>query len=439
MVRLLNLDSEADEQSSLVPSRLEISSAQQKASDENNKGDAALVRNVSAAEKGALPSRKLSEVRSSIATNLRGAMSPREARAHVLRRAFSKYDMDKSGSIDRHELQILLKDLGWSDDESSVTRILHVFGEDDTGAITYEEFFKWTEFAFASRVLCNADLFRQSWSKLLSDEGASPDDLNQSTSEHLELDNSCRSRRSSCRSTLEVISEDGNTVCNQIRVSRMRDLSGKGNLEKNYGRRCSGINFNLQRSFSRPLKKLEFETSRNSLDEDDIGNSSGDDSIRYGDGILTDENVEMSEVDIIAHQRMKQRTRGCKVRAKSVGVLCSEANARCNRASMMGVSRELRTNSKVASYMRWTVEQFLESSNMINESFVQRFKHAPAGEKVETSSCIEESKRSRVGHGGISVRFHDNVRVEEFIWGDDDENCGEDDTKLSFVRKTKTK
>lgn len=57
--------------------------------------------------------------------------------------AFAKYDIDKSGSIDRSELAVLLDDLGVEPTEERMAEALLVMDFNQDGAISFEEFADW--------------------------------------------------------------------------------------------------------------------------------------------------------------------------------------------------------------------------------------------------------------------------------------------------------
>lgn len=94
-------------------------------------------------------------------------MSPTEARtsgvssrvdrecrtASILRNAFDIYDKDRSRTIDENELRKMFEDLGWPTHGDLVEKALNHLDEDMSGEISFSEFLKWTEFAYAFRIV----------------------------------------------------------------------------------------------------------------------------------------------------------------------------------------------------------------------------------------------------------------------------------------------
>lgn len=78
----------------------------------------------------------------------------------ILRKAFDVYDVDASGAIDHEELRSLLSDLGWPAHDHFLSRALRILDADCSGEVEFSEFRKWTQFAYASRVLYPNDMFR---------------------------------------------------------------------------------------------------------------------------------------------------------------------------------------------------------------------------------------------------------------------------------------
>ena len=57
--------------------------------------------------------------------------------------AFARYDIDRSGTIDIHELELLLKDLGVEPTEERIREAFLLLDADKNGVITFEEFGVW--------------------------------------------------------------------------------------------------------------------------------------------------------------------------------------------------------------------------------------------------------------------------------------------------------
>lgn len=79
-------------------------------------------------------------------------------RESILKKAFDVYDTDGSGTIDHDELRKLFQDLGWPVHDEFLQRAVRVLDEDMSGGIDFPEFLKWTEFAYASRVLYRSEM-----------------------------------------------------------------------------------------------------------------------------------------------------------------------------------------------------------------------------------------------------------------------------------------
>lgn len=377
------------------------------------------------------------------------SMSPCEARSSVLGRAFSRYDLDKSGTIDRNEMRLLLADLGWADDDDSINRIFCILDEENEGSLTYEQFMKWTEFAFASRILYRADMFPHSRNKSLSDEEVFSEQPG-----GVSFDNDCSTGRSlshRSKSTLGIIVEEGGNAENNSDTlpSRPRG-SGFGRY---YGsRRCStkrdGVGDQRAKisnpgSFARSASRKKCDRTQYLDLDHDIGNSSDEASNGSGEnnqGVGGNE-APLSTSHLIAIERMKQRSRNggsAKLRAKSVGFLCSDANARLNRAERMGVCRESRANSRLTDHVRWTVEQFLKSSDMAKTPRKQSSvaKEFSGWHDIETS--CKDFKPVKNELTDRSVRFYDSTQPN-----DPNQDTGSyyasDEIDLRAIRTRKTK
>lgn len=76
----------------------------------------------------------------------------------ILKKTFDKFDFDKSGSIDARELKVLFDDLKWDSDEESIRRCLDFLDKDINGQICFDEFSRFTEYAWQNKVLSGASL-----------------------------------------------------------------------------------------------------------------------------------------------------------------------------------------------------------------------------------------------------------------------------------------
>ena len=68
-----------------------------------------------------------------------------------IREAFDIFDSDKSGSIDRHELRVALRAMGFDASKSEVTKIMNEMDPDNTGAIGFPAFQRVVEEKMAQR------------------------------------------------------------------------------------------------------------------------------------------------------------------------------------------------------------------------------------------------------------------------------------------------
>lgn len=68
-----------------------------------------------------------------------------------IREAFDIFDSDKTGSIDRHELRVALRAMGFDATKDEVTRIMKQYDPDSTGAITFPSFQNIVEEKLAQR------------------------------------------------------------------------------------------------------------------------------------------------------------------------------------------------------------------------------------------------------------------------------------------------
>ncbi|KAK8899880.1 Centrin-3 [Tritrichomonas musculus] len=68
-----------------------------------------------------------------------------------IREAFDIFDSDKSGSIDRHELRVALRAMGFDATKDEVTRIMKQYDPDATGLVNFPAFQKIVEEKLAQR------------------------------------------------------------------------------------------------------------------------------------------------------------------------------------------------------------------------------------------------------------------------------------------------
>lgn len=374
--------------------------------------------------------------------------SPRDARTCILGRAFSRYDLDKSGTIDRNEMRLLLADLGWADDDNSVNRIFRILDEEDEGSLTYEQFMKWTEFAFASRVLYRADMFPHSWNKLLPDEGI----ISEQVRRRSDTNDPSMGRLFAhpCKSSLGIIAEEGGCIENDS--DTLKDHSLESNVGQDF--RSGHCHIERGRAFNPSARASNFgpfteNASRHERDgnryldlDSNIGNSSDEASDEFDDENQgrSESRITISRADLIAAERMEQRNCGrgsAKVRAKSVGFLCSDAKARLNRAQKMGLNRESRASSKLTAHMQWTVEQFLKSSDMTRMPFTQ----SSGTRRLDRLSDIQDNPENLPQENepvNKTVRFYDNIQSND---SNQDEPgnyvCDEEHLRALRARKTK--
>ncbi|KNC85284.1 hypothetical protein SARC_02508, partial [Sphaeroforma arctica JP610] len=79
--------------------------------------------------------------------------SPEDVRLMVLKNAFDAIDTDKSGSIETGELEALFKEINWRYDAAHLEGAMRALDSDNSGSIEWEEFKKWSDFAYNYRVL----------------------------------------------------------------------------------------------------------------------------------------------------------------------------------------------------------------------------------------------------------------------------------------------
>lgn len=85
-----------------------------------------------------------------IINNADNSMNSEEKLSHALRIFFNRYDADKSGAIDKHELRILLEEIGEKDmlRDEEFRRFLVAIDTDKNGVVDFREFREAFEQAF---------------------------------------------------------------------------------------------------------------------------------------------------------------------------------------------------------------------------------------------------------------------------------------------------
>lgn len=256
-----------------------------------------------------------------------------ENRVSILRKAFDVYDTDGSGSIDYSEFKTLIQDLGWPAHEEFIDRAVRVLDEDMSGEIEFSEFQKWTEFAYASRILYRQEMYG------LGPRCSSTDkvDMQAVIDEAHDGKKTLVIRRTSLRTVLEV-SEDGEQENQQSNdgSSGWRDENGNEDEERH----------------GRP--EQEEDESFDTECQDVAGN----------EGVACDgKNIEWSrDVDapirematmVLSRGRRSRRTHTSRSRARSVGTSRS-----AGEPSEIGDALGARTESKTTVRMRFACGQF---------------------------------------------------------------------------------
>lgn len=95
-------------------------------------------------------------------------MNSEEKLSHALRTFFNRYDADKSGAIDKHELRILLEQIGEKDmlRDREFQGFLTAIDKDKNGVVDFREFREAFEQAF--RHNAGGSGYRKSSSKFSS-------------------------------------------------------------------------------------------------------------------------------------------------------------------------------------------------------------------------------------------------------------------------------
>lgn len=75
-------------------------------------------------------------------TRSRRAVKPEltEDQKQELREAFDLFDADKTGSIDLHELKVLMRALGFDVKKPDIIKLVHDVDPNNSGAVDYEQF-----------------------------------------------------------------------------------------------------------------------------------------------------------------------------------------------------------------------------------------------------------------------------------------------------------
>lgn len=74
-----------------------------------------------------------------------------EDQKQELREAFELFDVDKTGSIDLHELKVLMRALGFDVKKPDVIKMVHEVDPSNNGAIDYEQFLEIMTDKYADR------------------------------------------------------------------------------------------------------------------------------------------------------------------------------------------------------------------------------------------------------------------------------------------------
>jgi len=74
-----------------------------------------------------------------------------EDQKQELREAFELFDVDKTGSIDLHELKVLMRALGFDVKKPDVIKMVHEVDPSNNGAVDYEQFLEIMTDKYADR------------------------------------------------------------------------------------------------------------------------------------------------------------------------------------------------------------------------------------------------------------------------------------------------
>jgi len=74
-----------------------------------------------------------------------------EDQKQELREAFDLFDADKTGTIDLHELKVLMRALGFDVKKTDVIKMVHEVDPSNVGAVDYEQFLEIMSERYAER------------------------------------------------------------------------------------------------------------------------------------------------------------------------------------------------------------------------------------------------------------------------------------------------
>jgi len=84
------------------------------------------------------------------------AIDHKTRKLNIFRMLFDRYDKDESKSIESCELVNLMKDLKWDASPEAVSKALRTLDKDSNGTIEFDEFIKWTDYAWSEHA-CKTD------------------------------------------------------------------------------------------------------------------------------------------------------------------------------------------------------------------------------------------------------------------------------------------
>ena len=87
-----------------------------------------------------------------------------EDQKQELKEAFELFDADKVGSIDLHELKVLMRALGFDVKKADVIKIVHDVDPNNEGTVVYEQFLE----IMVSRIIVLCDVAFSSYQLLIS-------------------------------------------------------------------------------------------------------------------------------------------------------------------------------------------------------------------------------------------------------------------------------
>lgn len=348
------------------------------------------------------------------------------------------YDEDGSGAIDYEELRKLLKDLGWPAHDDFLGRAVRVLDQDMSGDIEFSEFQKWTQFAYASRVLYREEMFGSS-PRYPYNENMSFASNQETVYDDEDGPKGLVIRRSSLTTVLEG---------KEVEQSHLDKSEGKEGQSTEHEEtrpgtrsRCMTI-ADQERNQNEPTiaetqSRLRQLRKRNSVNVDRLEPRKNDTFGSYGSSFhasssheqevaRTDtEDIEFSApivkmADMVLGSRRSKGMTTSRARSKSLGLsrsgICRRGSPSPARRTAMGP----RTESKVTVRMRWACGQFdLENENSdegtesSQQSVVGSFNNTLHSSEGKVETC-EGDKKERIP--GMSrhiscMQFQDNLDV----------------------------